>query len=877
MGLPTISALAAQAQTLEPLVVFDIVSVYDQAVLRISSAKTVFGGNTYLAAVTAVQGFQLQLENSTLGAAAIPEITLTLGNSDGTYSQWDNAHYFKNARITATFIFHDPSTGQAGSSDSIVVFKGICNAPEQVTDDILTFSAFNRFTSQLLLLPQSRISHLSQTVFPGEGKDDSDVAASTDPSTAAYAWVQSDSNRSRIDWPCGYGPMRGSFGFGGSNPLGNWKLAPVSAPDTHTATTIGKTGLGMVSGEMVGHFVIITSGTGAGQSRRIAANTSTVMTVANAFTTAPDGTSQFAVAYGYCPKSKDACKARGMFDTDSSSRTTKRFRGISVIPDQYLSRLYQTSNKWSIDSHQAKYNQIIPRVYGSCRVPGQIIFIVTDTKNLSGHILFCDGEISSLSGLIIEGKTIPFQQSPSQEQVTGSYTCVLGARGANATQSRYPGQDPYGMMAVVYLIILPLAFTGNNTDFQSSALVQGRKVETVDSSGNSLGWSYSDNHAWVLYDILKETGWDPSEIHLRSFHSYSEYANQIIVADNGNGSTTSVKRFYVSLLINQQRAVADVIAGLMGSGRMILSYDKNGLLRLDCENRLANTTLSLAISSTGIQFARVADGAGISVDTQLVIDKGTGSEETVTVLSIRNVGPIEFQANFAKTHSIGATVQALTDFDFDDSSIALDSNGRSTLMRYSQKTPDVPNEYTVEFFNSLRNNAQDSAVLLDTTAANEIGAKLTAQLPADGFPTMDAALRGERLALYKGQGARNQDGTIRSRGNLYVQFESTVKGILVRIGGIISITNAREGWNKKLFRVLSIDPSLDSVYPYWRIRYVAREHDDSWYDDINNSVPFNVNTDLPRGPSGPGGGGGTGGGTGGSGGGVGPIQRVALT
>lgn len=875
--MSTISQIAALPNTLVPLVLFDIISAYDATVLRLSTVKTVFVGNTYLPLVLSITGFDIQLQNSQLGVAAIPEVGLVLGNADASMSAWDNAHFFKNARMVCTFVFHDPATGQVGSSDSLTVFLGICNTPDNVTDKQCGVSAFNRFNSPLLLIPASRVSQLSQTIFPAEGKTDADIAASTDPLTAAYAWNKSESDRNRQDWMCGYGPLRGSSGFSGANPVGNYKLAATSSPTTFTSNTIGKTGLGMTVNGMIGHIVVITSGPGAGQSRRIASNTATVITVAKPFTTAPTGSSQFAVLYGYCGHSKDDCKARGMFEKDSSNRITRRFRGISIAPDSIVSRLNQTKGKFFTDSNQAKYNQVIPRVYGKVRIPLAIMFTYYDNKNVSGHLFACEGEIQGASDLIIENKLIPIRvnQSPSQEQTTGDWLFVAGGRGTNTPELNddnvtvhFPGQDPYNLFAIVYLHVLPLAFVGNPTDFGSTIIILGRKMETLDKTGASLGWSYSTLAGWVLLDLLKDTGWPSNDINLKSWHSYSVYASQLIKTDSGSGNFTNLPRFGTALYINQQRSAAEVISGVMGTGRMILSFDKNAQLRLDCENKLTNTTTSAAISSTGVQFVSVGDGAGISVDKQLVIEQGGGNEETVTVISVKLLGNVfQVEANFTKTHSSGVTVKGIVDFDFNDSNI-LHDNGISTLLRGGDKSQQVPNEYTVEFVNTLRSNIQDSASLLDTVEATEMGAKFTGQLQGDGFPTFDQALRAERLALYRNHGRRGQDGSVISRGNLTVQLATSVKGIFIPIGGLVTVTNAREGWNKKMFRVVAISPSVVQSFPYWRIQYVLREHDDGWYDDINGDLlPATVSGSASSGPSGPGNG---------SGGRGGPITRVSV-
>lgn len=67
---------------------------------------------------------------------------------------------------------------------------------------------------------------------------------------------------------------------------------------------------------------------------------------------------------------------------------------------------------------------------------------------------------------------------------------------------------------------------------------------------------------------------------------------------------------------------------------------------------IVNTTLSIAIASTGVQFATPASMDGILVGSVLTIDTAANLE-TVTVTAIT---PTTFQANFTKTHLINIAI-----------------------------------------------------------------------------------------------------------------------------------------------------------------------------------------------------------------------------
>jgi hypothetical protein len=69
----------------------------------------------------------------------------------------------------------------------------------------------------------------------------------------------------------------------------------VLAATTFSSTTIGDSGETWTPNQFAGSIVEITSGTGAGQTRRVSSNTSTVLTVTPAFTTTPDTSSNFEI------------------------------------------------------------------------------------------------------------------------------------------------------------------------------------------------------------------------------------------------------------------------------------------------------------------------------------------------------------------------------------------------------------------------------------------------------------------------------------------------------------------------------------------------------------------------------------------------------
>lgn len=92
------------------------------------------------------------------------------------------------------------------------------------------------------------------------------------------------------------------FSTDGANTFGTGVSLNVRtfASITGTASSGSTTTLthsGFTNGALVGYVLEITGGTNSGEARRITANTTTVITVASAFTSAIDATSVYRVAY----------------------------------------------------------------------------------------------------------------------------------------------------------------------------------------------------------------------------------------------------------------------------------------------------------------------------------------------------------------------------------------------------------------------------------------------------------------------------------------------------------------------------------------------------------------------------------------------------
>ena len=87
-------------------------------------------------------------------------------------------------------------------------------------------------------------------------------------------------------------------------------------------------------------------------------------------------------------------------------------------------------------------------------------------------------------------------------------------------------------------------------------------------------------------------------------------------------------------------------------------------------------------------------------------------------------------------------------------------------------------------------------------------------LPALGLANLDQASRMVKLQLLKSV-----------RGNLYVEFETSVRALGLRPGDLIALTYEKEGFLRQPFRVARLAPGQN----HRTTTITAQLHDDDWY------------------------------------------------
>lgn len=161
--MQTVSELKECAVADTPLVVFDCVLPNGESEHWCTHGIAI-GGTSYAARVIQHSAFDIQTA-SDQGVDGSPTITLLLANADSHFSEIEQSTGFRGAKITVSFVFYD-LPNNALLTDTVVVFQGICNPPDQIKEATFRVTATNRMSLQRMFLPEIRIQRRCPWTFP---------------------------------------------------------------------------------------------------------------------------------------------------------------------------------------------------------------------------------------------------------------------------------------------------------------------------------------------------------------------------------------------------------------------------------------------------------------------------------------------------------------------------------------------------------------------------------------------------------------------------------------------------------------------------------------------------------------------------------------
>jgi hypothetical protein len=160
--MQTIYELKEHDVTETPLLIFEC--TLSDRTERWSTHRISVNGAEYQARVVQHNVFEIQAA-SAQGVDGIPRISIVLANADSRFSEIERHIGFKGARLTVGFLFYDLRNDRA-STETAILFQGICNPPDEIRETTLRLTATNRMNLQRLLLPRVRIQRRCPWEFP---------------------------------------------------------------------------------------------------------------------------------------------------------------------------------------------------------------------------------------------------------------------------------------------------------------------------------------------------------------------------------------------------------------------------------------------------------------------------------------------------------------------------------------------------------------------------------------------------------------------------------------------------------------------------------------------------------------------------------------
>ena len=476
-----------------------------------------------------------------------------------------------------------------------------------------------------------------------------------------------------------------------------------------------------------------------------------------------------------CDFTRTQCEQRGMFDHDAAGHQTRRFGGVEFVPATVLVRSFGEKGVHAspVLDNQARYNDFVPLVYGTAWYEPPVVFARNDGNLTRFEVLLGAGEMSRVIKVVVNDVEIPEAVAGANMTGTGWFAVVsYGSRNGafNADFTDASGQslgDPYGSMAYLSVVVPNRVNNGGSVP-RIQVLAEGLKLQRFDASGAALGAEFTDNPAWVLLDVLRRSGWASSDLDVASFARAAAYCEEPVDAKDLYGNAVKVPRYGCNLVVRRRRSAADLVRGIRNGSGLMLTMSAAGLMGVRAEGSLA------------VQQADANAGSNSS-------DKLNGGWPA---------------------------------FEFSDASapfsgILRKASGEPWIRFFSRSAAETPNRLSVEFQDEFNEYQQDSLSLVDVDDATLIGQEVSANAAALGLPNFDQAGRVLQLQLDKSV-----------RGNLYVEFATSVRGFGLAPGDVIAITYEKEGLVRQPFRIVKVAPSLN----YATVVITAQYHDDGWYD-----------------------------------------------
>jgi hypothetical protein len=480
--------------------------------------------------------------------------------------------------------------------------------------------------------------------------------------------------------------------------------------------------------------------------------------------------------YTSCSYTRQACEERGMMRQDALGQPTRRFGGVGFVPASTLVRGFgeKESRLVAALGNEGKYNEAVPLVYGTAWYAPPIVFARNDGNLTRMEILLGAGTVERVRTVVVNSVEIPASEAGKDMTGTGWHTLLSAGERSGvfnpdfAAPDGSPLGDPYGSTAYLSVVV-PNAVAAGNRLPRVDVLIDGLRLPRYDTDGNYLGEFFSANPAWILLDMLRRSGWKAADLDFSSFAEAAAHCDELIDALDAEGNEILLPRYRCNFVLTKRRSVADLVRGVKSNAGLYFVYGDDGRVQLKPES-------AISIQQT---------------------DKPAGS-------------------NAQESLNGGWPAYEFCDGTYGFSGICRRPDGSPSLRLRSKPAGEVANRYSVEFQNEHHLYQQDTVSILDLDDIRRTGHEVASAFPVLGLPNAHQATRIMKRQL---------DRSL--RGNLFVDFDTSVRGVNLRPGDIITVTYLKDGLNRTPFRILRIAPGLN----YGTITITAQLHDDAWYSD----------------------------------------------
>jgi hypothetical protein len=855
MPVGTINSAKDLRVTYQPLLL-SIFEFSDASILRLSThglntadGGYQFGGKDYLPRI-GNQSIAAMQALSEQGIDIPPSVDIEILDADKyIWNNFELTKGFKGAVLTMIFAFWNVDQNDF-SSDTLTRFVGTCSSA-QVEGDSLRVTAVNKMNLNQAQIPLIRISKRSTTIMPTSARE-RQLGADNRDSWFYRCGYSPDADGSEARGNI-FDVEDASFAtpieitltdhlFRTNDRVSIHGVTGNTAANAYTAKITGATAATPISITATGHLLSTgatvdirgvlgnTPANGTWTVTVTGANTFTLDTSIGSGTYVADtgevvfrdgswvitktGDDTFTLngsvgnaGYGgggeiiaaSCRYTKEHCSYLGMYSEDADERPTGRFSAVQWDPpDGHWKSRDFLEGKW-IDgmntSNEAKYNDVVPVLYGTSWTEGLVLNVVGDANATKMEVLVCGGDIgmNGVARVVVNDVELPYVLLPSdggslaqfnrlnRTQLWWTYVTTGGRDGkVNEDSFIYNSTgDPYGSMAVIECS-MPRKFLDSSSIPRVSILATGPAIR-VYTNPTTYTYTTSDNPVWIMADILVTYGgWEYADFNLQTWYDAAVICNQAIDYVNQFGQDGTHTRYIANLALRQKRTVADLLRALRSSCKSIIVPNNTGQLEIYIKQTLAEEQPS------------TINGSNYDTDVPSLTATGTAANGKVA-------------------------------YKFDESNIILEG-GQSTLRVSQRPIQDTPNHVSLTFQDQENNYASDSLTVIDTVDVVRANQEVTGTAPVEGIPNFD---QGRRIiAWWMAEAFR---GNLRgdSGGTLRFEWKTTFKGVHLRIGHLCLLSFEQLGIEDQLVRIEQIQPATN----FETVRFVASWHEDQWYLD----------------------------------------------